>query len=334
MSSQRPDLVTGATGFIGAHLVRRLVAEGRPVRVLCRPGSLGKLARIGAHLDVVPGTMTDPASLAAATKGAARVFHCAAEVSDWGTLEQFRAVNVRGTGHLLEAARAAGVERFVHVSSFVVFGLPPPREVEDALPYGTGKDPYTVTKIEAEHAVFASHARGLPAVVLRPTVVYGNGSTWLEEPIRMMKKGGFFLLGGGAGTCHGCYVENLVDALLLAGSHPRAVGQGYLVADDDPCAFRDYFAALARLAGVPEARRSVPLPAARALASTLEAVARLTRSASRPMLTHVAVDLVTTRFGLSMRKIREELGYAPRYTFRGAIARLGEERRAAGGAAE
>jgi 2-alkyl-3-oxoalkanoate reductase len=138
----------------------------------------------------------------------------------------------------------------------------------------------------------------------------------------MMRRGAFFHLGGGAGTCHPCYVENLIDAALLVASDPRAVGQGYLVTDDDPLPFRDYFTALARLAGIPPPRRSVPLPLARALAAGLETVARVTRAKGRPLLTQTAIDLVTTRCEVSIRKIREELGYAPRRTFGEAIDEL------------
>ena len=319
------DLVTGATGFIGHHLVRRLLAKGRPVRALCREGSETKLAApVRAQVEVVFGDLADRASLVRAAEGVARVFHCAGEVSDWGPPDRFRDVNVRGTRWLLEAAHAAAVARFVHLSSFVVFGTPSPPEMDDASPYGHGTDPYTTTKTDSEKAVFAFHSEtGLPVSVLRPTVVYGRGSTWLEEPMRMMKKGAFFLIGGGAGTCHPCYIENLLDAACLVAEHPSAVGQGYLVADDDPISFREYFTALAALCGADEPRRSIPVPLARAAAIGLEAIARVTRSTGRPLLTRTAIDLVTTKSRVSMRRIRAELGFVPRYRFRQAIADLG-----------
>jgi nucleoside-diphosphate-sugar epimerase len=318
------DLVTGATGFIGQHLVRRLLSSGRTVRALCRVGSETKLpAAVRARVEVAFGDLTDRASLVRAAEGAARIFHCAGEVSDWGPTDRFHASNVLGTTWLLEAAHAAAVARFVHLSSFVVFGIPSPPEIDDASPYGRGSDPYTTTKTEGEKAVFAFHTEtGLPVSVLRPTVVYGRGSTWLEEPMRMMKRGAFFLIGGGAGTCHPCYIENLLDAACLVADHPRAVGQGYLVADDDPVSFRDYFTALAALCGADEPRRSIPVPVARAIAVGLEAVARVTRSRRRPLLTRTAIDLVTTTSRVSLRKIREELEFSPRYGFRQAMRDL------------
>src|SRR5256885_12106388 len=108
------NLVTGATGFIGRHVARRLVREGRPVRVLCRPGSEGRLpSEIVGAAEIAIGDLRDRESLLRACAGTARVFHCAGHVSDWGSQETFFAMNVQGTRWLLEAARVAGVQRVV-----------------------------------------------------------------------------------------------------------------------------------------------------------------------------------------------------------------------------
>jgi nucleoside-diphosphate-sugar epimerase len=208
----------------------------------------------------------------------------------------------------------------VHLSSFVVFGVPSPPAFDDASPYGAARDAYTRTKIDGEKAALALFAdTGFPVAVLRPTVVYGSGGTWLEEPMRMMKRGAFFLIGGGAGTCHPCFIENLLDAMLLAAEHPKAAGRAFLVGDDEPIAFRDYFASIASLAGRPPATRSIPTTVARAVARGLEGAARVTRATTRPLLTRTAIDLVTTPSRTSMRKIREELGYVPRFSVRQAF---------------
>jgi nucleoside-diphosphate-sugar epimerase len=315
------DLVTGATGFIGGHLVRRLVASGRTVRALCRPGSEAKIDdRVRARIEIVPGDLADRPSLERAVRGVSRVFHCAGEVSDWGDDERFAKVNVQGTRWLFEAAREAGTDRAVHLSSFVVFGVPSPPEFDDASPYGAGSDAYTRTKIDGEKAVLElSRDTGFPVAVLRPTVVYGEGGTWLEEPRRMMMRGAFFLIGHGKGTCHPCYIENLLDAALLAAEHPRAPGRAFLVGDEDPISFRDYFTAIGSLAGGYPVGRSIPTSVARGIARGLEAFARTTRAKTRPLLTRTAVDLVTTPSRMSMRRIRDDLGFAPRFSFREAI---------------
>lgn len=309
------DLVTGATGFIGSHLAERLLNAGRNVRVLCRKESLGKLLpSIRERAEIARGDLRDRASLHAAAKGVTRLFHCAGHVLDWGSAKDFDELNVRGTEWLYEATDA---ERIVHFSSIAVFGTPSPPRFDDDSPFGSPKDGYTRTKIEGERV-----AERHRAVILRPAVVYGHRGTWLEEPLAMIEQGKMFLLGGGVGTCHPCYIENLLDATLLAASHEAAPGRAYIVADDDPITFRAYFDGIARVAGKPPTRRSIPLAVARLTAGAMELGARALRAGGRPLLTQTALDMVTTKSTLSMRRIRDELGFAPRYSFAEAIEEI------------
>ncbi len=323
-AAMKPDLVTGASGFVGRHLARRLLSQGRTVRLLCRAGSARKLDRETCALaQIAEGDLRDGTSIRSAVRGVGRVFHCAGHVSDWGSEEQYTAVNVTGTQRLLDAACEEEVDRFVHLSSIAVFGVPSPPHLEDGTPYGTGRDLYSRTKIAGERAALRSHReRGLPVVVLRPAVVYGPMSVWAEEPVAMIREDRMFLLGGGEGTCHPCYIENLIDAMLLAVEHPLAIGNAYIVADDEPISFAEYFNHLARIVGKGPIRRSIPLAVARAMATGFETWAGLRRSEARPLLTHTAIDMVTARSRLSMRKIREELGFRPRYSVAMAMAEL------------
>ena len=323
-SSTRPDLVTGASGFIGRHLARRLLAQGRSVRLLCRAGSAGKLNReTSTRAEIAEGDLRDESSIRSAARGAGRIFHCAGHVSDWGTEEQFTSVNVTGTQRMLDAACEERVDRFVHLSSIAVFGVPSPPYFDDGSPYGAGRDLYSRTKIAGERAALRAHQeRNLPVVVLRPAVVYGPMSTWAEEPAAMIRQGKMFLLGGGEGTCHPCYIETLVDAMILAAEHPAAVGKAYIVADDEPIPFAEYFNHLARILGKGPIRRSIPLPVARAMATGFERWAGIRRSGARPLLTHMAIDMVTAPSRTSVRKIQEELGFRSRYSVSRAMEEL------------
>lgn len=324
------DLVTGATGFIGSHLAERLLASGRKVRVLCRAESLGKLQpALAAKAEISLGDLRDKESLARATNGAARVFHCAGHVLDWGAARDFDEANVRGTEWLFEAAANERVQRFVHFSSIAVFGTPSPPHMSDDAPFGTAgsaSDPYTRTKIAGEQVAERFAKQGMAVVILRPAVVYGPRGTWLEEPVAMIAKNKMFLLGGGVGTCHPCYIENLVDATILAAEHPEAPGRAYIVGDDDPITFRRYFDGMAEIAGHPPVTRSIPLAIARMTAIGMELGAKVLDSTTRPLLTRTALDIMTTKSTLSMQRIKDELGWFPRYDFAKAIAELRQSR--------
>jgi nucleoside-diphosphate-sugar epimerase len=298
---------------------------------------VGKLERaLASSVEVVFGDLRDRASLQRAAAGTKLVFHCAGHVLDWGADDDFEQTNVGGTEWLLEAALAAKVGRVVHFSSIAVFGTPPPPRFDDDSPLAGSRDAYSRTKAEGERVVGRYAARGVDTVILRPAVVYGLRGAWFEEPLAMIEKGGMFLLGGGTGTCHPCYIENLLDAAVLAAEHPAARGRAYIVGDNDPIAFRQYFDGVASVAGRPPIRRSIPLPLARATAVAMEIGARATRSRSRPLLTRTALAMVTTESFMAMDRIRRELGFAPRYDFAKAIAELREQyaERHRGGALE
>jgi nucleoside-diphosphate-sugar epimerase len=254
-------------------------------------------------------------------KGVSRVFHCAGHVLDWGSARDFEDTNVRGTAWLLDAAATAGVERFVHFSSIAVFGTPsPPLRRRDGLRDATR--PLYPFEIEGERIVGRFARNGMHAIVLRPAVVYGPRGTWLEEPLAMTEEKRLFLIDGGSGTCHPCYIENLLDATLLAAEHPRVRGRAYIVGDDDPISFRQYFDGVAAIAGRGPVRRSIPLAVARVTARAMEISALAFGRRSRPLLTRVALDMVTTKSSMSMRRIMDELGFRPRYDFVRAVSEL------------
>lgn len=320
---QQITLITGATGFIGKHLAERIARDGNfKVRVLCRRESEKKLPpELRKHTEVAYGDLRDQESLIAATRGVSRIFHCAGHVSDWGPAADFHELNVRGTEWLLNAAKDAGVNRFIHFSSIAVFGTPSPPIFGDDSEYGKSEDHYSRTKVEGERTAFSFHSAEFPIVVLRPAVVYGPGGTWMEEPLTMIEKGRMALLGGGEGTCHPTYIENLVDAALFVADHPAAFGKGFIVSDGDSISFKDYFNALSRMAGKGQIQRSIPLPLARAAAAGMEFLARVTHAKSRPLLTQTAIDMVTTRSQMSAHQLLD-MGFKPRYSFSSAIEEI------------
>lgn len=173
--------------------------------------------------------------------------------------EVFEQTNVLGTENLLRAAVQAGSERFVYLSSIAVFGLPASHVVTDESPRAPSGDPYCDTKLAAEEAVSRfQHEGHLATTILRPSCVYGPNSThWSVIPLKRIQKGRMLLFNGGSGLLNCAYIDNVVDAILLAAEDDRAIGQAFIVSDG-ATTWREYFGAYARMAekgGIP----SVPL---------------------------------------------------------------------------
>jgi dihydroflavonol-4-reductase len=173
----KPALVTGASGFLGWHVARVLVERGIPVRALVRPGS--RVDTIDAALDVesVTGDLRDPASLQRAVAGCGLLFHVAADYRLWAKdpSELYRS-NVDGTRNLLQAAKAAGIERVVYTSTVGCIGIPPGGIGDEEVPV-TLQDmagDYKRSKFLAEQVALDFAHGGLPVVIVNPTAPVGD----------------------------------------------------------------------------------------------------------------------------------------------------------------
>ena len=318
-------LVTGASGFIGGHVVERLVGEGRPVRCLVRPTSdTTRLGGLDAELAVADLTSTE--SLARAVEGCRYVLHCAAMVSDWGTVEEIREVNVAGTRNLLEASVGAGVERFVHLSTTDVYGYPGGSGVDETYPPGAFRNWYAQTKLEAEREVRrAEETTPLSVVILRPATVYGPRSDDVVGEMAAAIRGRHMVLvDGGRGNAGLTYVENLVDAAMLALEHDDAPGQAFNITDGLTVTWRQFVDDLAVGLGCPRVRWSVPYPVASGLALSLEQGYRLLRRATgirtAPLLSRQAVHVLGRPQDFSIRRARALLGWQPRVDYPAGLA--------------
>jgi nucleoside-diphosphate-sugar epimerase len=249
-------LVTGGTGFIGGRLAERLCFEHEAeVVILMRDWRRAVWAsRLPAKL--VEGDVLEPPSVARAMEGCALVFHCA--MGNGPT-------NTEGTRNVLQAADAAGVQRVVHLSTIGVHGPNPPDNADESTPRMSVGDDYGDSKIAAEE-IIAEFTRDhrLPVVTLRPTFVWGPRSEGFTlEPVRQIRAGTWQLVDDGLGACHAVYVDNLVDAILLAGVTPGIDGEVFLISDGQPCTWGDFFMAYARMVGV----NSLPSVSSKRIAS-------------------------------------------------------------------
>lgn len=226
-------LVTGGTGVTGSALVRRLLDEGRSVVVLDNKEGYktGELRARGA--EVVIGSVTDRATVARCMAGVQVVHHVAAAFREMHLPDrEYAEINIEGTRIVAEEALKHGARRFIYCSTCGVHGdIKQPPATEDS-PI-TPSDYYQRTKYEGELVTLACHERGLPSTILRPNAIYGPGDPGRYYMIfKRVKKGSFPMFGSGKTLYHSLYIDNLVDAFLLAESPDRGLGQAYLIADE------------------------------------------------------------------------------------------------------
>jgi polyketide synthase len=309
-------LVTGATGFIGGHLAKRLTQEGYQVRCLVRATSDTSLVD-ELDVEVAVGDLTNARSLARAADGCRYVLHCGALVSDWATPQEIARINVQGTRNLLEASVGASVQRFVHFSSTDVYGYPGGASIDETHSATRFRNWYAQTKLAAEAEVRRmERTHALDAVILRPATVYGPRSTdVVGEIARAMRKGNMVLVDGGRAIAGLCYVDNLVDATVLALRHEEARGHAFNASDGLPITWKQFTDGLAEGLGCSEARWSLPYWLANGIGFSLEHGYRLLRRTTRlttpPLLSRQAVHVMGRDQSFSNRKARELLGWEP-----------------------
>ena len=315
--------VTGGSGFVGGHLIRRLVADGARVRAIARSDrAAAKVQEAGA--EPAPGDLTDTARLRAAAEGCEVAFHCAATVSDWGRRDDFMRGTVQGTANALDACRDAGVARFVHVGTEAALmnGRPLVRVDEEAPLRPDSKGLYSASKAQAEQLVRDANKDGLETVVLRPRLVWGAGDgTILPGLLEAVDKGRFRWVDGGRHLTSTTHVENAVEGLVLAAERGRPGGV-YFVSDGEPVVFRDFVTELLATQGVTVPDRSLPLPVARAAAAGLEGVWRTLSLPGAPPVTRMAFWVSGLETTVNIDRAREELGYRPVKTIAQGMAEL------------
>ena len=324
----RKVAVTGAGGFIGNAICREFVERGAEVvgleinvesedRVLAT-GATFATADVAADPDNEHGMAT----VIHGVGGADYVVHAAAHVREWGAMEDFVRVNVQGTRNVLDAAKSAGVERVVHISSVVVYGYDDPGEQDEDVFHRTYGIPYIDTK-SASDALACR--RG--AVVIRPGDVYGPHSVpWVLRPLELAKAGQLSVPGKGDGVMLPLYIDDLVEAVVLGLLEGKA-GRAYAAWDGEPVTFEDYFNRLADLVGGPHARR-LPRPLLAVAAAAMEAAASI--GGAPPAFSRNAITFIDRRGTVSTRRIRDELGWEPRVGLDEGMRRVEEWARAEG----
>ncbi len=231
-------------------------------------------------------------------------------------------MNVDGTRHLIEAALADSRPRFVHLSSCAVYGSPQVFGITEDTPLREGASLYHDSKIASEDVVWAAQTRGLPAVIARPSQVYGPGSSqFTVRPLQMIRHRQMILIDGGRHLFKPVYIDNLIDALILCATHPGAVGEAFNITDGYAIPWRLYFGAYANMLGV-EKLPSVPYPLAWLAAAGYELVGNI--RGKRVSVTRRAVASLRSSNSFSNLKVRDMLNWEPRVGFEEGMRRTRE----------
>lgn len=302
-------LITGIAGFIGRRAAELALEQGMQVRGLQRSQAKAEQVR-SLGVDVVVGSVTDPAACQAACAGADMVLHTAALAKESGLLQEFRQINVEGTVNIASAAKAAGVKAFVHLSSVMVYGFHYANHIAETGPLRGENNPYCQSKIEGEQALLALNAPPeFGIIIIRPGDVYGPGSIpWVIRPISLMRKRMFILANAGQGVMNHVYVDNLIEAIFLAAGR-EAYGEVFNITDGQETSWKEYFTQLAAIADT-----SIPLSLPPQVLKGLLRLHGFTQTilGQTPDPLPESIDFVTRPHAYSIRKARTELAYTPK----------------------
>jgi nucleoside-diphosphate-sugar epimerase len=313
-------LVIGGNGFIGRHLVQELLERGDRVRVLALPGEdVRWLEERGVV--VHRGDICRRETLVTPLTGVEKVFHLAAMMDVWRPLDDYYAVNVTGTEEVCKAALSAGVQRLVHMSSSSVYGMALGRAADESFALRPFNDPYPLTKAAGDRVVQRMIAEeGLPAVIVRPDQIFGPGDQLHFGRIAdRLRSGRGIIVGRGNNALPLVYVSDVVQGLLLALDHERALGQAFNITNDEPLTQKELLLAIAREIGAGAPRVHVPYHLLYTAGWAAERAAGLTHTWHRPPVTRLGVAFLGTDNRYSTEKARRELGYTPRVALREGV---------------
>jgi nucleoside-diphosphate-sugar epimerase len=310
--------VTGGGGFIGSHLVRQLLARGVETVVIGRH-AYPELEKLGGIPAV--GDIRDRAFLEQALAGSDTVFHVAAKAGIWGSRKEYFGINLTGTENVIAACRKNTAPRLVYTSTpSVVSSEGDIAGGDESLPYPeTFLCHYAASKAAAEKALLAANSKKLATVALRPHLVWGPGDTNLiPRLVTRGRKGSLKLVGEGCNLVDISYIDNVVDAHLLAAENlageGTAAGKPYFISQGQPVILWGWIDEFFGLVGVPPVTKAVSYEKARKAGAFLEKLYSLLGIAREPLMTRFLAGQLAHSHWFSIAAARCDLGYEPKIT--------------------
>jgi len=306
-------IVTGASGYLGRNIVREFVRRGHKVRGLVRSAASADIVRqLGA--EPVRGDIRDRPSLLAAMDGAIALVHAAADTDHGRPTRQQELTNLEGTQNVYDAARAAGIERAVHISTEAVLLDGKPLENADetwpipAKPAGG----YSRSKAGAERIALHANGDGLEVIVMRPRFVWGrDDTTALPQLVEAARSGKLVWFDGGNYLTSTTHIANVVEGVRLCLANGRG-GEIYFVTDGDDIAFRAWITALLDTQGIDlSGVKNAPRGLMNLIVNAGEMLANLTGGAISGPIGRQEYATIGNTVTLNITKARRDLGYAP-----------------------
>jgi len=312
-------LVTGATGFTGGYLSRRLVKNGYRVRGLSLPG-IDTASLKEAGVEIITGDLTKKQTLAAAVRDVDIAYHIAAVYREENIPKKmFWDVNVAGTRNLLEAALEAGVGRFVHCSTVGVQGEISDPPAAETAPFNPG-DYYQESKMEGELlALDFFQNKGLPGVVFRPVGIYGPGDMRFKKLFKFIQDGKFRMFGSGEVLYHLTYIDAPVPGIILVGASPGIEGEVFTLAGSKYSTLNVLVETIGKILDVNVSKRKFPVWPLWTAGLLCEIVCRPLRI--NPPVYRRRVDFFMKDRAFDISKAKKILKYDPKVSLEEGLAR-------------
>ncbi len=313
-------LVTGANGFIGSSLVKKLRQQDIEVVGLVRKTSDLSFLE-GVDVELVYGDIANKDTLDKNWfEGVDVVFHVAGLAADWGPLEKFKRVNFEGTVNVAKLASGAVVKRFVYISTVAFHGFGR-TNIKETDPPAKNLIPYAATKLMAENWLweFAKEI-SMEITAVRPGNVFGpNDRTFMFKYLKEIEKGKVPQINHGKSKTCPTFIHNLTDAIMLVSHHPSAVGEAFIVTDGLNITWNEFNKKLTEALGVEFNPVSIPYGVAMAAAKIYYGIHSLLGIKKEPFLTPYRINNGGKDYHFSIDKIKNILGFKPAYDLDAAV---------------